>query len=52
MSNKIFEKLVGTAIVITGLVVVERKLEKIAFDGLNNLFKDKEQTESDTEPAE
>jgi len=52
MKDGIFEKVLATAVVITGLVVIEKKLEEVAFKGLNNFLKDKEEPGLDPESKE
>jgi len=52
MKQGSFEKAIALAIVVTGLVTIERKLESVVFEGLNNLFKDKEEPGPDSEPEE
>ena len=50
VKNNVFEKVVATVIVITGIVTIEKKLEEVAFKGLDRLFKDKK--EPNPKPAE
>jgi len=40
MKSSNFEKALALVIVTTGLIVIEKKLEEVAFKGLDSLFKD------------